>query len=58
MKQIRLDEGVHAALRDYAESHGGHVKGFASIAIAEFLKAKGVAIEYPRPKTEQLHKAA
>lgn len=54
--QLRVDSEVHAALVDYAAESGMPAKALASMAIAQFLKERGVDIEYPRrrqPKSQQ-----
>ena len=45
---LRIDAQVNAALVDYAREVGTPAKSLASMAIAEFLKERGVDIEYPR----------
>lgn len=55
--QLRVDSEVYAALVDYAAESGMPAKALASMAIAQFLKERGVDIEYPRrrqPKSQRV----
>ena len=45
---LRIDAQVNAKLVAYAAEEGMSAKSIASMAIAEFLKERGVDIEYPR----------
>ncbi|MBE7384442.1 MAG: hypothetical protein F6J95_023885 [Leptolyngbya sp. SIO1E4] len=49
-RQILVAGEVHEALAEYAHQSGGTLKGFTSIAIAEWLRGQGVDIEYPAKK--------
>jgi hypothetical protein len=45
---LRIDAEINAALVAYAAETGTSAKVIGSMAIAEFLKERGVDIEYPR----------
>lgn len=47
MGAVALDINVYNALREYASLTGGQLKGYASLAVAQWLRERGVALEYP-----------
>lgn len=47
MGAVALDITVYNALREHASLTGGQLKGYASIAVAQWLRERGVDIEYP-----------
>ena len=46
-QQVKVAIDVHKALSRHAAETGGSMVGYASIAIAEWLKGRGVEIDYP-----------
>lgn len=57
-QHVRLDESVHKALADHAEQTGGKVSGYASVAVAQWLKKQGVTVNFPNQRKSAKAKAA
>lgn len=49
-KTLSLDGEVYEALANHCIQSGGKVSGFAALAITQWLKERGVEVEYPRPR--------